>query len=124
MFRSIFIALSESKMLRAIAERSRIGRRLSSRFVAGMTVDDALHATAATNSHHMSVSVDNLGENVTNVAEAEEWRVAIPQLTVGVQLNVGPDVCASETKVVPAGSASVIVTLCASLGPLLVIVTL
>ena len=59
-----------------------------------------------------------------NVAEAEEGRVAIPQLTVGVQLNVGPDVCASETKVVPAGSASVIVTLCASLGPLLVIVTL
>ncbi len=72
MFRSIFIALSESKMLRAIAERSRIGRRLSSRFVAGMTVEDALNATAVTNSHDMSVSVDNLGENVTNVAEAEE----------------------------------------------------
>jgi proline dehydrogenase len=72
MFRSIFIALSESKILRAIAERSRIGRRLSSRFVAGMTVEDALHATAATNSHGMSVSVDNLGENVTNAAEAEE----------------------------------------------------
>jgi proline dehydrogenase len=72
MFRSIFIALSESKMLRAIAERSRLGRRLSSRFVAGMTVEDALIATAATNAHSMSVSVDNLGENVTNVAEAEE----------------------------------------------------
>ncbi|HEX9501249.1 MAG TPA: proline dehydrogenase family protein [Thermoanaerobaculia bacterium] len=72
MFRSIFIALSESKLLRAIAERSRIGRRLSSRFVAGMTVEDALHATAATNALGMSVSVDNLGENVTNVAEAEE----------------------------------------------------
>jgi proline dehydrogenase len=72
MFRSIFIALSESKILRAIAERSRIGRRLSSRFVAGTTVEDALHATAATNALGMSVSVDNLGENVTNVAEAEE----------------------------------------------------
>src|SRR5260370_22454483 len=70
--RMIFIALSESKMLRAIAERSRIGRRLSSRFVAGMTVEDALHATAATNALGMSVSVDSLGENVTNVAEAEE----------------------------------------------------
>src|SRR3984893_15291301 len=72
MFRSIFIALSESKMLRAIAERSRLGRKLSSRFVAGMTVEDALRATAETNAHGMSVSVDNLGENVTNVAEAEE----------------------------------------------------
>ena len=71
MFRSIFIALSESRMLRNIAERSRIGRRLSSRFVAGMTVDDALAATTAVNNLGMSVSVDNLGENVTNAAEAQ-----------------------------------------------------
>jgi proline dehydrogenase len=71
MFRAIFIALSESRALRAIAERSRIGRRLSSRFVAGMTVDDALAATAHVNSRGMSVSVDNLGENVTNTEEAK-----------------------------------------------------
>ncbi|HVS30703.1 MAG TPA: proline dehydrogenase family protein [Thermoanaerobaculia bacterium] len=70
MFRTIFIALSESTMLRAVAERSRIGRRLSSRFVAGMTVQDALAATARTNAAGMTVSVDNLGENVTNVEEA------------------------------------------------------
>src|SRR5215210_7982960 len=71
MFRTIFIALSESTMLRAIAERSSIGRRLSSRFVAGMTVEDALDATARTNAHNMTVSVDNLGENVTNTEEAK-----------------------------------------------------
>jgi proline dehydrogenase len=71
MFRSIFIALSESRMLRAIAERSRIGRRLSSRFVAGTSVDEVLAATAAINALGMSVSIDNLGENVTNAAEAE-----------------------------------------------------
>jgi proline dehydrogenase len=57
-------------MLRAVAERSAIGRRLSSRFVAGMTVEDALEATAATNARGMTVSVDNLGENVTNLEEA------------------------------------------------------
>ncbi|PYQ47272.1 MAG: proline dehydrogenase, partial [Acidobacteria bacterium] len=44
----------------------------SSRFVAGMSVEDALTATATTNSHRMSVSVDNLGENVTNVEEAHD----------------------------------------------------
>ena len=37
-----------------------------------MTVEDALRATKETNSHGMSVSVDNLGENVTNVEEAKE----------------------------------------------------
>jgi len=70
MFRAFFIALSESRMLRAVAERSAIGRRLSSRFVAGMSVEDALEATAATNARGMTVSVDNLGENVTNLEEA------------------------------------------------------
>ena len=70
MFRAFFIALSESRMLRSVAERSRIGRRLSSRFVAGMSVDEALQATVATNAKGMSVSVDNLGENVTNLEEA------------------------------------------------------
>lgn len=71
-FRSFFIALSESRSLRAFAERSAIGRRLSRRFVAGMSVEDALEATAATNALGMSVSVDNLGENVTNLEEAKE----------------------------------------------------
>ena len=45
---------------------------MSGRFVAGMTVDDALRATGHTNSLGMSVSIDNLGENVTNVEEARE----------------------------------------------------
>ncbi|HEX9160395.1 MAG TPA: proline dehydrogenase family protein [Thermoanaerobaculia bacterium] len=49
-----------------------MGRRVSLRFVAGMTVNDALAATAQTNSRGMSVSIDNLGENVTNTEEARE----------------------------------------------------
>lgn len=64
------IALSESKSLRAIAERSRFGRRTSSRFVAGTQVADAVRATAAVNKFGAAVSIDNLGENVTNADEA------------------------------------------------------
>src|SRR5215212_2473345 len=70
--RSFFITLSESRRLRGVAERSAVGRRLSGRFVAGMSVEDALQATAATTAGGMSVSVDNLGENVTNLEEARE----------------------------------------------------
>jgi proline dehydrogenase len=72
MFRTIFIALSENRMIRRIAEKSAIGRKVSGRFVAGMSVADVLDATARTNALGMSVSVDNLGENVTNLAEAKE----------------------------------------------------
>jgi len=68
--RALFISLSESRSLRAFAERSTIGQRLSSRFVAGTEVEDALRAARAVNQAGMSVSIDNLGENVTNAEEA------------------------------------------------------
>jgi proline dehydrogenase len=70
--RAFFVHLSENRAMRAIAERSPIGRRLSSRFVAGTRVEDAIAATLAVNRMGMSVSIDNLGENVTNVEEARE----------------------------------------------------
>lgn len=70
MLRAIFISLSESRWLRRMAERSAIGQRLSSRFVAGTQVEDALRVTQTVNRAGLSVSVDNLGENVTNVEEA------------------------------------------------------
>ncbi|PYX17791.1 MAG: proline dehydrogenase [Acidobacteria bacterium] len=70
MLRALFISLSESRSLRAFAERSTIGQRLSSRFVAGTEVEDALRATRAVNQAGMSVSIDNLGENVTKAEEA------------------------------------------------------
>jgi proline dehydrogenase len=53
-----------------MAEETWIGQRLSRRFVAGTTIEDALAATQATNKLGLSVSVDNLGENVTNAEEA------------------------------------------------------
>ncbi|HZU31869.1 MAG TPA: proline dehydrogenase family protein [Candidatus Angelobacter sp.] len=70
MLRAAFISLSESKSLRAMAEKTWVGQRLSRRFVAGTTIADALAATQATNKLGLSVSVDNLGENVTNAEEA------------------------------------------------------
>lgn len=70
MLRAFFVRLSESRSLRAIAERSPLGKKMSSRFVAGTTVADAVAATRAVNAAGMSVSIDNLGENVTNAEEA------------------------------------------------------
>ena len=70
MLRALFIALSESKSLRAIAERSSLGQRTSARFVAGTAVSDAVRAAAAINQFGAGVSIDNLGENVTNAEEA------------------------------------------------------
>jgi proline dehydrogenase len=68
--RAAFIALSESRGLRNIAERSRFGQRTSARFIAGKEVSDAIRAAAVVNRFGAGVSIDNLGENVTNADEA------------------------------------------------------
>jgi proline dehydrogenase len=68
--RAIFISLSGSRSLRAVAERSSLGRRLSSRFVAGTAPEDVLRAARTVNQSGLSVSIDNLGENVTSAEEA------------------------------------------------------
>jgi len=68
--RSFFIALSHNRLLRRFSERSRLGVRLSSRFVAGMKIDDALRVAAAVNKQGIAVTLDSLGESVTTEAEA------------------------------------------------------
>ena len=72
MLRTFFVQLSENARLRNFAERSSLGRRVSERFVAGTEIADAVRATQAVNRAGMSVTVDNLGENVTNPEEARE----------------------------------------------------
>lgn len=66
--------------MRAIAERSIVGLRMSRRFVAGTTVEEALAAARAVNRLGMGVSVDNLGENVTNAEEARSSAQVYQQL--------------------------------------------
>lgn len=72
MLRALFISLSESRSLRAFAERSSPGQKVSGRFVAGTTVAEALRVTQTLNAAGLSVSIDNLGENVTSAAEASD----------------------------------------------------
>ncbi len=97
MLRALFISLSESRSLRTFAERSSIGQRLSSRFVAGTEVEDALRAARAVNQAGMSVSIDNLGENVTNAEEARSSaqlyhqlldQIAIRKLDANISLKL------------------------------------
>jgi proline dehydrogenase len=91
--RAAFITLSESRSIRSAAEKTWLGQRLSRRFVAGTTVDDALAATAAMNQLGLGVSVDNLGENVTNAEEARHSAQLYHQMldrmsTLGLNANV------------------------------------
>jgi proline dehydrogenase len=68
--RSAFIALSRNQPLRKFSERSTLGRRMSSRFVAGMDIEDVLRAAAVIQSQGIASTLDSLGENVSTPEEA------------------------------------------------------
>lgn len=70
--RSAFIALSHNRSLRKFAEHSSIGGKLSSRFVAGLEIEDALRVCAQVNKQGMHVTLDSLGESVTTADEAHK----------------------------------------------------
>ena len=72
LLRSAFITLSTNQALRRFSERSSAGRKLSSRFVAGLEIDDALRAAQAVNSQGMTATLDSLGESVATEAEAQK----------------------------------------------------
>ena len=70
MLRAFFGSLADSRALRGLAERSSIGQKLSARFVAGTQVADVIEATRKVVLSGCKVSIDNLGENVTNADQA------------------------------------------------------
>jgi proline dehydrogenase len=97
MLRAFFVHLSENRSLRNFAERSALGRRVSGRFVAGTEIADAVRVTQTVNRAGMSVTIDNLGENVTNPDEARHSAqlyhqildaIAANQLTANISLKL------------------------------------
>jgi proline dehydrogenase len=85
LLRSFFIGLSTNKSFRAFSERSSLGRRVSQRFVAGMTVDEAIAAAAQLNAEGIDVSLDSLGESVLDVAQAEHSAAIYHQLLDAIE---------------------------------------
>jgi proline dehydrogenase len=69
--RSSFIALSTNAPLRHFSERSTAGRRMSSRFVAGMTVEEVVQVAEKLQAQGIASTLDSLGENVQSPEEAE-----------------------------------------------------
>ncbi len=72
--RKLLLFLSQRKSLRRWVEHSALAKRLSSRFVAGETLDDALQAGRRINREGISLTLDHLGENVTSLVEAAASR--------------------------------------------------
>lgn len=122
MFRSLLIALSRNAPVRQIMERSTPGRRISSRFVAGLTIADALRVTADLNRQGFAVSLDSLGESVRTEVQARAAAdvyhrlldaIAVQQLNAnvsvkltGVGMDVSPGLAESTVEGIVARAAT------------------
>jgi proline dehydrogenase len=96
--REFLLFLSRQARLRRWMETSALAHRLSSRFVAGETLADALAVAWRFNAEGIAVTLDHLGENVTSFEEAaasrDEYSRALDQIqaerlnaTVSVKLT-------------------------------------
>ncbi len=72
--RATLLYLSGNKKLRAWAEHSPVAKRVSSRFIAGRTLDDALAVCRRMRGEGISATLDYLGENVKLLDEAAACR--------------------------------------------------
>src|SRR5258708_17482941 len=76
MLRATLLKLSESKGFANWVVSNSSTKRMSHRFVAGETLDQAIAAARECNSAGMLVSLDYLGENVATAADAQRARDA------------------------------------------------
>jgi len=74
MVRSILLKLSESKGFAHWVTTNSTTRRMSHRFVAGETLDEAMQVARRCNDVGMLATLDYLGENVSTTADAQKAR--------------------------------------------------
>jgi len=70
MLKGTLLYLAHNSTMRNFVMHNRATRAVSRRFVAGEVVEDAIEATRALNKENMHVSLDHLGENVSDAKEA------------------------------------------------------
>ncbi|MGB9605157.1 MAG: proline dehydrogenase family protein [Bryobacteraceae bacterium] len=83
--RALFLFLSRRRRLRRWVETSALARRLTSRFVAGQELEDAIAVCRRLNDAGYLVTLDCLGEGVTSAAEVVAARDAYLAALEGIQ---------------------------------------
>ena len=114
--RDVFLAMSTNALVRRAVVGFPLSRRVSRRFVAGETLGDAMAVVQRLNAQKMQVSLDHLGESVTN--ESEAWQakddylralaaIAATQVSSHISvkltqmgLDVSPDLCLDNMRAI------------------------
>jgi proline dehydrogenase len=93
MLKDTLLYMAQNSHMRDFVTQNQVTRNISRRFVAGEFLDDAVQVTQALNQRGISVALDLLGENVTDVREAqtsaENYKKAIHTISKsGIDANI------------------------------------
>lgn len=93
MLKDTMLYLARQDGIRHFVSTNTAARRVARRFVAGETLDDAMQVAHRLNTQHISVSLDHLGENVADAAEAraaaQDYIVILDQISKeGAEANI------------------------------------
>jgi proline dehydrogenase len=91
--RSALIYLSRQEGLKEFAARFRLFKKLTTRFIAGETIDEAIAAIREVNARRCSASFDHLNESVNSIeateAEVREYQDVLARIDeTGINSNV------------------------------------
>lgn len=109
MFKTLFSSLAKSTTAQRAISRWKVSRKASRRYVAGETLEEAVQAVRQLNRQGLFATLDLLGENTTNHAEAEKAAINIMDMLdvihetrirtnisiklTQIGLTLDPDVC-------------------------------
>ena len=99
MFSSSVLAVSQHPQVRRLVTTNRASRRLVGRFIAGDDLETALGAIRALVARGLLVTVDHLGEDVTDAADAVATRdayVALLDRVDGLGLALRCELCQAD----------------------------
>ena len=112
--RDAFLALSTNGLVREWVVNFPLSRRVSRRFVAGETLDEAIHVVKELNERNIQVTFDQLGESVSKESEARAAKdgylraldaIAATNLPTQVSLkltqmglDLSPDLCLDNVR--------------------------
>lgn len=116
MLKDTMLYLARQDGIRHFVSTNLAARRVARRFVAGETLNEAMEVAQRLNAQHISVSLDHLGENVADAAEAraaaQDYIVILDRISqagadanisvklTALGLDVGEDLCREQLTLV------------------------
>lgn len=99
MLRNGFLWLSKNKLVRGWVESSAGVRRLTSRFIAGLTLDDGVQVAAMLATQGIQTALDHLGENVETADEAKSASKAAEKALLNLsEMSIGGTIAIKLTQ--------------------------